>query len=319
MPPLLPIGSSLRNRYRIVNALSQTRFSNLYVAQDDHLTSRYWVIKEIGIYGMSPGDRSKMSQLFQAESYQISALEHVCIPKLIDYFCQSQCLYIVREFIPGNDLASLIESRILPETEIINIGLQLCDLCIYLQSKNFTASLYTNLKLSNIVMRSDGHISILDIGYLNINNIIRNEQELAQEYVPPETFTGAFSSESKMLIYIIGSIIYHLFTGLNPSVSTFNLPPIETIRQDICPASRAAAERALKNDPRDRFSSIGDLQSSLTKAFQISAKRSGHKNAMPTITDRNDGGSSSWLWIVILLIVFLIGGAVFVLYQMYLK
>ena len=318
MPALLPVGSNLRNRYRIHSPLAQTNYCNLYVVQDGHLTNNFWVIKELSVFGFSPGDRSKLSQLFQAEAYQASGLEHACLPKLIDFFAQGQCLYLVREFVPGSDLASLLESkRILPEPEIINIGIQLCDLLTYLQSKNFLTSLYSDLKLSNIVMRNDGRISMLDVGFTNVNNSLRGA--VAPSYIPPEQFTGAFSNENKKLVYLVGAVLYHLLTNINPCGSTFNLPPMENTRPGLCTLTKAAVEKALRNDPRDRFATLHDLRNSLVRAYQQAARMSSNGVSFNTNNIPSADGPPSWLWVVGMILACLIGGAMVVLYQMFLS
>ncbi len=319
MPALLPMGSNLRNRYRIQSPITQTRSCNLYIAQDAHLTGKFWLVKEIGIYGFAPGDRSKLSQMFQAEAYQASALEHVCLPKLVDFFSQGQCLYIVREFVKGYDLASLLAMRrIIPELDVINVGIQLCDLLTYLQSKNFIAGIGSNLKLSNIVLQADGRIAVLDIGFRNINSLLK-EDGGASAYPPPEQFTGAFSSDGKQLVYMVGSLLYHLLTNVNPAASTFSLAPLDALRQGLCAPTKAAITKSLRNDPRDRFSSLPDLRNSLAKAYQIAAKRVG-TNAMPPMgAPSQSSGAPSWLWILGMIFACLIGGAMVVLYQMFLK
>ncbi len=295
MPALLPMGSNLRNRYRIQSPITQTKYCNLYIAQDAHLTGKFWLVKEIGIYGFAPGDRSKLSQMFQAEAYQASALEHVCLPKLVDFFTQGQCLYIVREFIKGYDLASLLAMRrIIPELDVINVGIQLCDLLTYLQSKSFIAGIGSNLKLSNIVLQ-------------------------AAAYPPPEQFTGAFSSDGKQLVYIVGSLLYHLLTNVNPASSTFSLTPLDTLRQGLCTPTKAAVTKSLRNDPRDRFSNLIDFRNSLAKAYQIAAKRAGTNTMVPMGAGAQPSGAPSWLWILGMIFACLIGGAMVVLYQMFLK
>ena len=318
MPALLPVGSNLRNRYRIHSPLAQTKYCNIYVAQDGHLTNKFWVIKEISIYGFSPGDRSKLSQLFQAEAYQASALDHVCLPKLIDFFAQGQCLYLVREFVPGFDLASLLEGRrILPETEIINVGIQLCDLLIYLQSKNSLNSLGNDLKLTNIVMRNDGRIAMLDIGFTTLNGILKSGEEQLPAYPPPEQFTGAFSSENKKLVYMVGAILYNLLTNVSPSGASFGLPALESLRQGLSASTKSTVSKAMRNDPRDRFNNLSDLRNGLVKSYQIAAKRAGMK---PTGSMAGESSPPpSWLWILGMIFACLIGGAMVVIYQMFLR
>ncbi len=318
MPVLLPLGSNLRGRYKIHRTLHQSQFCNLYIAQDQHLRdNKYWVIKEISSVGLNPADRNRMASLFQAEAYLVTALEHPNLPKLIDFFSQGTNFYLVREFISGSDLATLLESkRILPETDIINIGIQLCDLVSYLQSKKFTAGIHKNLKLSNIVMMPDGRIAMLDVGFNQFGSYSRDSMR-APDYAAPEQFTGEMTNENKTLVYNIGAILYHLFTNFNPSTSAFNLPPMETIRQGITPAAKSIVEKATRNHPSDRPATVQELRKSLSKAFSAAARRAGETGitSIPQVPGASSSGPPTWVWVVGMLLTALIGAALVVVFQ----
>lgn len=318
MPSLLPLGSNLRGRYRIYRTLHQSRLRNLYIAQDQHLRDKYWVVKEISSLGINAGDRARMNALFQAEAFQVSALEHPSLPKLVDFFAQDSNLYLIREFVAGSDLAAILESRrILPETDILNVGIQLCDLLIYLQSRKFAGGIYKNLKLSNIVMMADGRISLLDVGFSKMGSFSRDSMR-NPDYAAPEQFTGEISNETRTLVYNVGAILYHLFTTLNPSTSAFNLPPMDTIRQGLAPATRSIVEKAVRNHPNDRPATLQELRRGLDRAFAAAAKRSGRK-ATPVVggDSRSSGSPPVWMWVLGMILTSLIGGALVVIYQMF--
>ena len=71
--------------------------------------------------------------------------------------------------------------------------------------------------------------------------------------------------------------------------------------------------------PLDRFSNLIDFRNSLAKAYQIAAKRAGTNTMVPMGAGAQPSGAPSWLWILGMIFACLIGGAMVVLYQMFLK
>ncbi|MGM9992169.1 MAG: hypothetical protein ACI376_04885 [Candidatus Bruticola sp.] len=329
MPPVpLPLGSSLRNRYRIQNHIS-TEHCNLYVVQDTHLTGKYWMLKEISIFGYDPVLRAKLITVFQAEAKQLLAMEHACLPKLVDFFVEGQSIYVLRDLVQGSDLFSLVNSRgVLPELSALTVGIKICDLILYLQSiglmqnANFMEALKNHLKPSNIVYQeTSGNVVMLDVGFPQTNLFLKSYSPggWIRVYKVPEDATSTLSSEGKKLVYIIGAMLYHLLTTINPSDSPFKLKPIEALRPDLGTLTKAALVKSLRVDPRDRFGNVADLRNSLEKAYKSTVKRTGGRPAERLGRIDESRVFPSWIWILCMIFACLIGGAAVVLYQMFLQ
>lgn len=323
MPPLLPLGSSLRGRYRIHRTLHQSRLRNLYIAEDQHLRGKFWVVKEMQPVGVDPGDRTRLLALFQAEALQISALEHPNLPKLVDFFAQEGNLYLIREFVTGSDLESVLETRrAMPETEVLKIGVQLCDLIAYLATRKLPSGTYRDMRLSNLVIGQDGQLKLLDIGFGRLFGGSAKEGLGAPDYAAPEQFTGDASNlDVRTHVYNVSALLYHLLTGVNPGASGFNLAPIAEVRPGLASATRGIVERGVRNDPRERPPTLLDLRKGLERALS-QAVRDSHKvkerEAQP-VSIGGGGGSSVWAWVLGLLLTALMGGALVVVYQVFLQ
>lgn len=322
MPPLLPLGSSLRGRYRIHRTLHQSRLRNLYIAEDQHLRGKFWVVKEMQPVGVDPGDRTRLLALFQAEALQISALEHPNLPKLVDFFAQEGNLYLIREFVTGSDLESVLETRrAMPETEVLKIGVQLCDLIAYLATKKLPSGTYRDMRLSNLVIGQDGQLKLLDIGFGRLFGGSGKEGIGAPDYAAPEQFTGDASNlDVRTQVYNVSALLYHLLTGVNPGASGFNLAPINEVRPGLAAATRGIVEKGVRNDPRERPPTLLDLRKGLERALSQAVRdshRAREREAQPLST--GGGGSSVWAWVLGLLLTALMGGALVVVYQVFLQ
>lgn len=320
MPSVLQVGQILNNRYCVHSYLAQTMYSTTYIAYDTHIQGRYWILKEINLSYFNDRDCATAIQYLKGEGARLNTLDHVCMPKIAEYFPMARNFCILREYMPGKDLAyRLSTERVLPEPEILSIGIQLCDFIDYLQAKNFlqTVSINNRIKLSNLVVRDDGKLSMLNVGFPTVDRLFNDYIE-DHGYAPPEFFTGTPTTESKMTVYMVGALLYHLFSGLNPATSTFRLPPLENVRQGLSTPTKATIEKAIRPDPRDRYASLADLRNGLIKSYQTAARKAGIKNR-PTYIDRDLSGPPSWLWLMAVIMFFMLGGSLFAAYQIFLK
>ncbi len=324
MPPLLPLGSSLRGRYRIHRTLHQSRLRNLYIAEDQHLRGKFWVVKEMQPVGVDPGDRARLLALFQAEALQLSALEHPNLPKLVDFFTQESNLYLIREFIPGTDLGKVVESKgNLSENDVLKVGVQLCDVLGYLWTRKLPSGIHRDLRLSNMVLTSEGQLKLLDLGFGRLFGGKGLESMGAADYAAPEQFTGESSGDTRTLVYNVGVLIYHLLTGLNPGSSHFDLPDLDEAGPGLNPATRAIVRRAIKNNLGERPANLQELRRGLEKALAAASRRPTRPPEPKAQTTRAPmeprNPSSWWVWVLGLLLTALMGGALVVIYQLFLQ
>jgi len=324
VPPLLPLGSSLRGRYRIHRTLHQSRLRNLYIAEDQHLRGKIWVVKEMQPVGVDPGDRARLLVLFQAEALQLSALEHPNLPKLVDFFTQESNLYLIREFIPGTDLGKMVEAPGgIPEADILKVGVQLCDLLGYLWTRKLPSGIHRDLRLSNMVLTTEGQFKLLDLGFGRLFGGKGLEAMGAADYASPEQFTGESGLDTRTLVYNVGALLYHLLSHLNPGTSHFNLPDLDELRPGLNPATRAIIQKAIRNNPGERPANLHELRRGLEKALTAASRRPARVADPPAEPARGASEprnpSSAWVWVLGLLLTALMGGALVVIYQLFLQ
>jgi len=98
----------LRNRYRVIKFLGSGGFGRTYLAVDQDCMNVKCVVKQFSPsldIQADPAALQKATELFNQEAVQLLQLgEHPQIPRLLAYFEQEKFLYLVQEFIDGQDL-----------------------------------------------------------------------------------------------------------------------------------------------------------------------------------------------------------------------
>ena len=262
----------MRARYKVLRVLSSTRLRNIYIAEDLHIRGKHWVIRQMQPVGIDSGDRNWLLGQFEAEARQLSALEHPCLPKLVDFFVQDSYLYVIREFVPGMDLGAILTQRggRLAERDALQVGLSLVDLMNYLLKKKLPPIVFRELSLTNLVFTPEGHTKLIDFGF---SRLFQREARLgAPDYAAPEQYAEDAAPDARTLVYNAGALVYHLLTGHNPGTTPFALPPVAEMNAAVSERTCQLLEKATQNEPSKRFASLADLGKALQQA--LSAKPS---------------------------------------------
>src|SRR5450631_4551087 len=117
----LPSGTQLANRYRIERLIKAGGFAAVYVAVDLRQRKRC-AVKETF-------DQSQdAAEQFRLEADILAGIRHPNLPGVWDYFQHDGGLYLVMEYIDGDDLESRLENEgSLPESLVRDWALQLCE------------------------------------------------------------------------------------------------------------------------------------------------------------------------------------------------
>lgn len=338
MPPLLPEGTSLRGRYKIVRTLDASRVRNIYVAEDTHLVGYMWVVKQMLPVGVDATWSGSLTDRFETEARLLSSLEHSNLPKLIDFFIQDNFLFIVREFVPGRDLALIANERggVMSEKEALKIGIQLSKLMAYLLKKRLSPVIFRELSLSNLILAPDGKIKLINFGF---SRLFQQETKMGPpDYSAPEQYAEDGEVDGRTFVFNIGALVYHLLGGQNPGHSPFNLTPLSELNPKLSDSTHKVVERALQNDPKKRFSNLNEfarhLQSALERPKTKSRPKKSRMKAKATKTGTvavvgssgtvvvpTEGGTSRLMlaWLTGIVLTLMMGGGLLWIYQIFLR
>ncbi|MEK6256114.1 MAG: protein kinase, partial [Chloroflexota bacterium] len=106
---VLKSGDILRERYKIKRFISQGGMGSIFLADDLRLEGRKCAVKDIHLDPSLPAETLKQTrEQFQREATVLARLDHPNLPKVSDIFSEADSDYLVMDYIPGDDLLSLM-------------------------------------------------------------------------------------------------------------------------------------------------------------------------------------------------------------------
>jgi len=231
----------LKDRYVIIRKLGSGGQGHVYEALDKNLDSRV-AIKEAIL------DREDYRHAFSREARLLANLRHQIFPKVAEYFSQKNTLYLVMEFIPGEDLEQLMKTRKNAPFElalVLHWADAILDALDYLHNVNpEDPIIHRDIKPGNIKLTARGEVVLLDFGLargsageMSTMTSKRSVIGYTPGYAPPEqslrhpvwadSLSLSFPSQHKNMIaertnagsdlYSLAATLYRLMTGVSPT------------------------------------------------------------------------------------------------------
>jgi serine/threonine protein kinase len=208
----------LRNRYRPIKSLGAGGFGKTYLAEDIDKLNQKCVIKQFAPQVQGTGALQKATELFEQEARQLEQLgEHPQIPTLLAYFEQDNRLYLVQQFIDGQNLLDELQQQgIFNEQKIKELLLDLLDI---LKTVHQYKVIHRDIKPENIIRRSDGKLVLIDFGaskQLTATVMTQVGTTIGSfGYAPLEQMQGGEAYPASDL-YSVGATCFHLLSGIHP-------------------------------------------------------------------------------------------------------
>ncbi|MDT9233670.1 MULTISPECIES: serine/threonine-protein kinase [Limnospira] len=148
-----PLISLLRGRYRILKPLGKGGFSRTYLAEDTDNLNRRCVVKQLVAEVKSNWGLQKAADLFKLEAQQLQQLEgNPQIPGIYGYFEEDNCLYLIQQYIEGENLAQLLEQGgRWNQAQVRQLLLKLLPVLEFIHSRQV---IHRDIKPENIIHRS---------------------------------------------------------------------------------------------------------------------------------------------------------------------
>ena len=230
------LGNLLEERYQIIQVLSNGTFGRKYIAEDTLSPGNpKCVIKHLKPVSNEPNLWQSVRHQFISKTHTLKSLgEHDRIPQVLASFENNQGFYLVREFIPGQQLSTL-----LPTSQRCGKGWQQCQVVQFLQEVlsilefvHAQGFIHCDLKPNHIIKRaSDGKFCSIGFGAIQpVQTPSVNFQEkqnvfslLPAGYIPPEQL--AYQPQPSSDIFALGAIAIQALSGLHPAQLQANPNP----------------------------------------------------------------------------------------------
>jgi formylglycine-generating enzyme required for sulfatase activity len=204
----------LDDRYRPIKFLGEGGFGRTFQAIDEKRLNTPCVIKQFLPQQTGSAALAKATELFQQEAKRLQELgKHPQIPDLEAFFPQDGRLYLVQDFIDGQNLLEEFENQgRLKEPQIRII---LTELLPVLQFIHDNQVIHRDLKPENIIRSKNGQLFLIDFGVSKETSgtILTRVGTVTGTpgYAPPEQFRGMVYHSSDL--YSLAVTCVRLLTG----------------------------------------------------------------------------------------------------------
>lgn len=213
---MIETGTVLQQRYKIDKQIGQGGMGAVYVATDQRFGSTV-AIKETLCMDDS------FRKAIEREARLLNSLKHPALPKVTDHFEENGIMFLVMEYIPGEDLCCVLDERgkPFPVEEMVRWGDQLLDALDFLHNQEVPV-IHRDIKPQNLKLTPQGQVILLDFGLAKGNPSDVSHQTAAKSifgysksYASLEQIQGT-GTDPRSDLYSLAATLYHLLTGVAP-------------------------------------------------------------------------------------------------------
>ena len=277
---MLSPNTILRERYRIVHQLGHGGMGAVYQAMDENL-SCVVAVKET----FAATDEQRRA--FRREAELLANLSHPTLPRVMDHFTHDDGQFLVMQFVPGHDLAELLELREQPFSvaKVLEWADQLLDALEDLHSSS-PPIIHRDIKPSNLKVTPKGRILLLDFGLAkgvagqmstaDVDSHGKSIYGYTPNYAPIEQIRAA-GTDARSDLYSLAATMWTLLTGEVPPDALSRLAekddgnpdplrPAHEINPQVPTAVSGALNHALAVNRNHRPVSAAEFRKALREA-----------------------------------------------------
>jgi tetratricopeptide (TPR) repeat protein len=269
----------LQERYRIASEIGRGGMGAVYLAEDLRLHTTV-ALKQMLVSG------NRLSEAFDREAQLLAALRHPTIPRVIDHFIDQHGQFLVMEYIPGDDVATLLANRGQPFglTDVMQWADQLLAALDYLHTAT-PQIIHRDIKPQNLKLTAKNEIVLLDFGLAKTSLASSGGQSdsifgYTPHYAPLEQIQGK-GTDPRTDLFSLAATLYHLLSGTVPidaltragalvNQAPDPLPPINALNPQVPPAVADVLMAAMAQRADDRPQSAAEMRERLAIAFHDS-------------------------------------------------
>lgn len=265
-------------RYEVLSELGQGAMGVVYKAKDP-LIDRIVAVKTINL-GLALDEKDEYEGRFYQEAKAAGRLSHPNIVTIYDVGQSGDVAYIAMEFLEGQELRDIMNKDGLPVDQVLDITAQVAQGLAYAHQHEIV---HRDVKPSNIMVASDGHIKITDFGIARMtSSAVRTQTGMvlgSPKYMSPEQVMGK-DIDQRSDIFSLGVMLYEMLTGQAPFVGdnvnaimyqTLNaIPESPSALNPIVPEmANFIVAKALCKTLDDRYQSAKELAADLRACRSI--------------------------------------------------
>jgi serine/threonine protein kinase len=265
----------LQGRYRIRALLAQGGMGAVYQATDERLGNTVALKQTL----MSD---PRLRAAFEREARLLAGLHHPALPVVSDHFTEDGGQFLVMQYIPGDDLASMLRQRggPFPPAEALPWAEQLLDALDFLHTRA-PPIVHRDVKPQNLKLNARGDLFLLDFGLAKGDPAGATAASpslygYTPQYASLEQIQGS-GTNARSDLYSVGASLYELLTGTAPPDALARaaasirgepdpLRPAHELNPQLPAALSALLGQALTLNPAMRPASAASMRAALRAA-----------------------------------------------------
>lgn len=274
-------------RYEIRAKIGEGGMGEVYLAQDTELERRV-ALKILPADVATNHDRMRR---FMQEAKSASALNHPNILTIHEIGAEAGTHFIATEYIDGETLRQVVNTRRLTITESLEIAVQIASA---LATAHQAGIVHRDIKPENIMIRRDHLVKILDFGLAKLIPDMRVVAPEAETIVPVKTMAGVIlgtvhymspeqargaDTDTRTDIFSLGAVLYEMLTGRAPFAGETTADiislllqkepqPLLTLAPDVPAELQHIVSKAMRKDRDERYQTAKDLLIDLKRLKQ---------------------------------------------------
>jgi serine/threonine-protein kinase len=278
-------------RYEIISELGQGAMGVVYKATDP-LIDRIVAIKTINL-GLALDEKDEYEGRFYQEAKAAGRLSHPNIVTIFDLGKSEDVAYIAMEFLQGKELREILDdAEAMPVGRILDIVSQVALGLAYAHEHGIV---HRDVKPSNIMVSSEGHVKITDFGIARMESAsVRTQTGMvlgSPKYMSPEQVLGKLIDQ-RSDIFSLGVVLYEIlagrppFSGENVNAIMYQIlnnipPPPGSVNSNVPDMLNFIVAKALAKGQDDRYQNANDLAHDLRSCRESLLRSSTAFNALP--------------------------------------
>ena len=263
---MLAMHMTIDHKYKIISEIGRGGMNNVYCAVVEK-TGKLWAVKEARLDDDADGVK-RLCMMREIEVLKIFNYENVPqnvrskIPQIADVIDDENQLIVIMDYINGISLDKLMEQKgALPEEDVIDWMRQLCEVLAYLHTHHI---IYCDIKPSNIMLREDGNIAIVDFGAAKKYDSTTDPRVMGTDgFAAPEQYSKAGIVDPRTDVFCMGMTMYSLLTGIDPRQKKVTDTSVRKINRNCSPAVDRIIRKCTNPDIMQRYQSCQELAEDL--------------------------------------------------------
>lgn len=272
---MIETGTFLQQRYRIDRQIGQGGMGAVYIAKDERFNSTV-AIKETLCFS-----DENFRKAIEREARLLNSLKHSALPRVSDHFEEQNGQFLVMEYIPGEDVAAMLENegKPFPVEQVLKWADQLLDALDYLHTQEMPV-IHRDIKPQNLKINARGEAILLDFGLAKGNPTDAGHLTAAKSifgysrnYASLEQIQGT-GTDPRSDLYSLAATLYHLLTNTPPEDALSRamnvlskkgdpLVPASTVNPSVPRGVAGVLQKALDLDAAERPSTAAEMREML--------------------------------------------------------